>query len=112
MPARAMCRKHPTKPAVDSCKRCSATVCTECKIMMPEGPFCSMACVQEFRDFQSRVWAEGGPRRRFSFRATIRYLITVAILIVVIGIALHFWLGTTDPGEMWENLRRQFRLLF
>jgi hypothetical protein len=111
-PARTMCRKHPSKPAVAACKRCSAAVCSECKIMMPEGPFCSMACVQEFREFQSRIWAKGGPRRRFSVRATIRYLITVALLLAVIMIALSVWLGTTDPAEMWENLRRQLRLLF
>ncbi|MCX7718284.1 MAG: hypothetical protein N2111_07775 [Candidatus Sumerlaeaceae bacterium] len=71
-----------------------------------------MACVKEFRDFQSRIWADGGPRRRFSLRATIRYLFTVVILVIVIVVALYFWLGTTDPVEMWENLRRQFRLLF
>jgi hypothetical protein len=79
---------------------------------MPEGAFCSTACVQEFRDFQSRIWADGGPRRRFSLRATIRYLFTVVILIIVIMVALYIWLGTTDPGEMWENFRRQLRLLF
>lgn len=111
-PKGAKCVNHPTRDATYSCKRCSAALCDPCRKVVAEGNFCSEACVKEFREFQAKIWADAGPKRRITITGLIRYFFIVSILLAVIYAALYFWLGTMDFSEMAENLRRQYRAVF
>lgn len=84
----------------------------ECKIAVEEGIFCSDACVEQFRSFQSRMSSIGSATRsRFSLIGFIKSTIIAAVLIVVIFVALAFWLKTTDPKEMLVKLKDQISLI-
>lgn len=106
------CKNHPIKFAAGRCKRCHIPICSECKIQVEEGIFCSEECVDQFRTFQSRMADFGPTRSKFSLTAWIKYLITVAVLVGVIYGALAFWLGETDPGAIISALMKQINVLF
>lgn len=105
------CKNHPVRFSVARCKRCHGPICTECRIQVTEGVFCSDECIDHFRSFQSRISNLGGGAARFSFFALIKHLLIAAVLICVIWGALYIWLGTSDPAEMWRRFVAQLRLL-
>jgi hypothetical protein len=105
------CKNHPVRFASGRCKRCHLPLCNECKLTVAEGVFCSEQCAEQFRSFQSRLSTFGGYSGGFSLMAWIKHLAAAAVLVIVIYAALYFWLGTSDPSEMWHQLLRQFRIL-
>lgn len=106
------CKNHPVRVASVRCKRCHMPICQECRMQVDEGVFCSELCIEQFREFQQRVQTLGFGKSRISITALIKYAITVAILVAVIYGALYFWLGTSDPSEMFRQAFGQIRLLF
>lgn len=106
------CFRHPLKIAAGQCKRCHAHLCIECKTLTPDGVFCSRECLEDFRLFQSRLVTTRIPRSRFSLMAWIKHIVVSAVLVLIIYGALAFLLKTTDPGEMWDTMTSQIRLLF
>lgn len=106
------CKNHPVSLATVECKYCSAPLCDRCKFMTPSGVFCSESCERALAELQGGIIRTGPRRSRFSFFSWIRYTIIVGILLAVIYGALYAWLGTTDFGQMWDELRKTLRLLF
>lgn len=105
------CKAHPLSFAIGRCKKCYAPVCDKCKIQTKEGLFCSEECVSEFQHFQSRISNYTGVRSGFSFLGFIKSTMIAGFLIVVIYGVLVFWLKTSDPGEMWTALLKQFKVI-
>lgn len=106
------CKNHPIRIAPVRCRRCHAPICLECRIQDEGGVFCSEECVEQFREFQARVQTIGFGQRRVGVLGLLKYAATVLVLVAVIYVALVFWLGTTDPGEMWRQAWNQITLLF
>lgn len=106
------CPTHPTRPAPQSCRRCSKPICDEC-VASFGGRFCSRECTAAFEEFQGRVRNEPvGRRTRFSLVGCLRTLVISTVLLVVIWVALWQLFGTTDPGEMLTELHRMLRIIF
>ncbi len=107
------CVNHPTRSAATRCKRCHSPVCLDCRIRSSDGVFCSGECVEQFREFQTRVHVPGARRGcGFSLFSWVKHLLLVAALVAIIWLVLTTWLGTTDIPEMGRQLGGMFRLLF
>jgi len=106
------CINHPTKKAVAHCKQCDAPLCPDCRLLLREGIFCSDTCYHEFLDIRGRIIDEKGRRARFSVIALIKHLATAAVLLAIIAGIFYWWMGTTDPVEIWRRLVHDFRLMF
>ena len=106
------CKNHPLRFAIARCKRCHLPLCNDCKVLVDDGVFCSQVCVEQFQNFQQRVSTLPATQTRFSFFGCLKTLVISAVLLAVIAGALVFWLGTSDPGEMWQALLKQIRLMF
>lgn len=110
--ANRMCVNHLSRRAQHSCRVCSKPICDECSQQFG-GRFCSPECADRFSSFQERVSDTAPIRRtRFSILGCLRTMVISAILLVVIWAALWQLFGTAEPGEMWAELKRMFRLAF
>ncbi|MGB9692976.1 MAG: B-box zinc finger protein [Candidatus Sumerlaeaceae bacterium] len=112
MKLQEFCVNHPTKKAVQHCKQCGQPLCSDCRLLLAEGTFCSDGCHREFLELRQNILDTRGPRRHFSFIALLKHLFLAAILIAFIAGVLYWWLGTLDPAEMWRKLYNDFRLMF
>lgn len=112
MKLQEFCKYHPTHKAVARCKQCHEPLCSECRVLLPEGIFCSDACLEEFRELRARIIDQRGRRAKFSVVALVKHLALAAVLVLFIAAVLYWWLGTLDPAEMVQKLIRDFRLMF
>ncbi len=107
-----MCVNHPTRRALHSCRRCGKPLCDVCANDLG-GRFCSPQCADTFQEFQSKVADVPLVRRkRFSLVGCLRTFVLSIILGVIIWVALWQLFGTTDPDQMWVELKKMWRLAF
>ena len=99
------CKNHPMKFAAGRCKRCHLPVCEECKMQVAEGIFCSEQCIDQFRNFQSRIANFGGTRSGFSFFGMLKTLFLSAVIIGLIWGVFYWRFNASTPGEIWDVIR-------
>ncbi|HOL21771.1 MAG TPA: B-box zinc finger protein [bacterium] len=85
------CFFHTGRPAVARCKQCGRPLCTECRIIKPDGIFCSVECAERFSVFARRAEELEAKRSKSSGVAgLIKFIIFLVILFVIYLIIRKF----------------------
>ncbi|HPP66788.1 MAG TPA: B-box zinc finger protein [bacterium] len=84
----ADCFFHTGRPAVTRCKQCGRPLCSECRLITPEGIFCGEKCAETAKIAAERL-REIEEKRAASQKGTIQIVIGRIISIIIIFAILY-----------------------
>jgi hypothetical protein len=88
---------EPDDVVVAQCAQCGGPVTERDKVVVSEGPFCSMECREQYEEYLQRLEeAEGRPKPGWSLRYTVRRLIRFVILLALVLVLVGFFAVTFD----------------
>ncbi len=106
------CINHPTREATTRCKACHKPLCDKCKLVTPEGVFCSEECHQRQQEFTKRAEQVPMPKRNF-FRAIMGWVKKMLFLLVILVIAyVVIILIYGSPEGFFGQIRKLVNILF
>ncbi len=83
------CINHPGVEAVARCRQCATPVCNACVVAGPTGRFCSFECREKHEKFvKDAQGCELGKRPRGGFSRTLRSLVSSAVVLAAVLLAL------------------------
>lgn len=86
--------------ATERCKMCHNLICRECRILIPEGVFCSEECLNEFTNFQKKV--ERLDKKPVYRRKGVPGIIKLLLFLGVVWAVLYFVVGVKSWTEFKE----------
>ncbi len=87
----ADCFFHTGRPSVTRCKQCGRPLCGECRMVKPEGIFCSDKCFETFSVFARRAEELEAKRGKTSgMNAFIKLIIFFVVLAVAYVVVRRF----------------------
>lgn len=87
----AECFYHTGRPAVTRCKQCGRPLCSECRIIKPDGIFCSEKCAERFEVFARRAEEiEAKKGKSNGIAGFVKFIIFLVILFVIYLIVRKF----------------------
>mgnify|MGYP000881682644 CR=1 FL=1 len=87
----AECFFHTGRPSVIRCKQCGRPLCSECRMVKPEGIFCSQKCADTFKVFAERLAEIEAKRSKISgMNPLIRLIIFLVALFIIFILVKQF----------------------
>lgn len=87
----ADCFYHTGRPSVARCRQCGRPLCTECRIVKPEGIFCSQKCADSFKVFANRAEEIEAKRDKGSgINSLVKFIIFLVVLFIIYLIVKRF----------------------
>ena len=87
----AECFFHTGRPAVTRCKQCGRPLCSECRIIKPEGIFCSAECAERFSVFAKRAEElEAKRSKNNGLAGLVKFIIFLVVLFILYLVIRRF----------------------
>jgi len=103
MPERpSVCLNHTDRLATHRCHRCGKPVCGECILAAPDGEFCSVLCLKQFRPFRARYRPKAKASRLFA--RLVGSAVTIALVVGLLYGGAWLGLGFCQKILSWVGL--------
>jgi hypothetical protein len=87
------CFFHTGRPAVARCKQCGKPLCSECRIIKPEGIFCSEKCYEAYKVFADRAEEIEAKRSKSSgIKSLVKLIIFLVVLYLIYILVKRYFL--------------------